>query len=252
MARGKDPCAPAWRLGRAFSAAEIQQRLSGLSQCPTSGPGSDEEAARDSSWHHYYSEAIVGREAPGLPEAGGAFERARALVASYAFSDPSIVRGHFDPSLELLGRPMLLELKVMGLRFLCGVVVRATRHDSFEDRSVFGFRYDTLQGHLEAGAEWFLLTKEHKTGDVVFRIQAAWREGDLPNWWTRVGFHTFSRPYQRAWHRLAYVRLRAAIHSRGLPPLPRARAMMHQWQPVIGPPRDVTHAEPGVIIERET
>jgi hypothetical protein len=34
--------------------------------------------------------------------------------------------------------------------------------------------------------------------------------------------------------------------------LPRSRAIMHQWQPVIGPPRDVTHATPGVIIERET
>jgi uncharacterized protein (UPF0548 family) len=247
-----DACAPAWRWARGFSAAELAQRLSVLSQCQTSGPGSDEEAARDPSWHHYYSEAIIGREAPGLPEPGGAFEQARKLVASYAFSDPGIVQGYFDPSLELRGRPMLLELKVMGLRFLCGVVVRATRDDTFEDRSVFGFRYDTLQGHLESGAEWFLLTKEHKSGDVSFRIQAAWREGTLPNWWTRIGFHTFSRPYQRAWHRLAYVRLRTAIKSRDLPPLPRSRAIMHQWQPVIGPPRGLAKQPPGVIIERET
>ncbi len=247
-----NPCAPAWRWARTFSPDELQYRLSALSQCSSSGPASDDEAARDPSWHHYYSEAVIGREPPGPPEAGGAFEQARKLVAGYEFSDPSIVRGYFDPLLELRGRPMLLELKVMGLHFLCGVVVRETRQEATKDRTLFGYRYDTLEGHLESGAEWFLLTKDHGSGDVRFRIQAAWREGTLPNWWTRIGFHAFARPYQRAWHRLAYQRLRTAIRAQNLPPLPRSRAIMHQWQPTIGPPRDVATQAPGVVVERES
>ena len=28
-------------------------------------------------------------------------------------------------------------------------------------QSVFGFRYDTLEGHIEQGFEWFLLQKRH-------------------------------------------------------------------------------------------
>ena len=28
------------------------------------------------------------------------------------------------------------------------------------------FRYDTLEGHIERGYEWFLLTKDHATGGI--------------------------------------------------------------------------------------
>ena len=243
-----DACAPVWRWGRGFEAEELQRRLRGLEQCPSSGPSSDEEAARDPSWNHYYSEAVIAQERPGPPEPGGAFQQARQLVSSYAFSDPGIVQGYFDARRALSGRPMLLELKVLGLHFLCGVVVRATRDEQLTGRSVFGFRYDTLEGHLESGAEWFLLSKDHESGAVQFRIQAAWREGNLPNWWTRLGFHALARPYQRAWHRLAYVRLRNFMKARDLPPLPHARVIMQQWRPPLAAPS----TESGAILEHES
>jgi uncharacterized protein (UPF0548 family) len=44
------------------------------------------------------------------------FERARVALANYQFSDPNIVIAHFDPALPLLGRRMLLEIQVLGLR----------------------------------------------------------------------------------------------------------------------------------------
>jgi uncharacterized protein (UPF0548 family) len=131
---------------------------------------------------------------------------------------------------------MLLELKVLGLHLLCGVMVRAIRDERTAATSTWGFRYDTLEGHVEAGAEWFLLSKEHATGKVRFRIQATWHEGTLPNWWTRLGFRVLSARYQRAWHRAAYARLRALVGARDLPPLPHGRAILQPWHPPVTSP----------------
>ena len=236
-------CAPLWRWGSGFRREELEERLAALAHCRSSGPVSDAEDAHDASWHHYYSEALIAREKPGPAEPGAAFERARSLIADYSFSDPSIVRGYFATGSALKGRAMLLELQVLGLHFLCGVVVRETRDEVSETRSVFGFRYDTLEGHLESGAEWFLLSKDHASGEVSFRIQAAWRQGDMPNWWMALGFHALSRPYQRAWHRQAYQRLRTFVQAHDLPPLPRGRAIMHAWRPNVPASSPIAESE---------
>ena len=226
------PLEPIRRWGRGFSPEEIQRKLAELPALASTGPKSENEVADDPTWHHYYSEALIALEAPGPPETGGAFEHARRAITEYAFSDPSIVQGYFDATRELVGRPMLLELKVLGLHLLCGVTVQAVRDEQTADTSTWGFRYDTLEGHVESGAEWFLLSKEHATGKVRFRIQATWHEGSLPNWWTRLGFSVLSARYQRAWHRTAYARLRTLVGSHNLPPLPHRRAILHTWQPI--------------------
>jgi uncharacterized membrane protein/uncharacterized protein (UPF0548 family) len=204
---------PEWRIGRGWSPAELARRLADLRQQMVT-------AAPDLGGARHHSEAVVFREPPGPPLADGAFARGCELVRRYEFSDPRIVTGHFDRGAGLQGRHMLLEIKVLGLRYLCGVVVGAVADRREADRSLFGFRYDTLASHIEAGAEWFLLTKDHASGEVRFRIEALWREGQLPNWWSRAGFKLLAPRYQRAWHRLAYLRLRAALQARGLPALP--------------------------------
>jgi uncharacterized protein (UPF0548 family) len=226
---------PIYRWARGFSESELERELGRLPERASTGPSSESEAARDPSWHHYYSEALIAREAPGVPEPGGPFERARQGIAEYAFSDPHIVQAHFDHGRPLQGRPMLLELKILGLHLLCGVVVRAVRDEQSSASTTWGFRYDTLEGHVEAGAEWFLLSKVHATGEVRFRIQAAWHAGTLPNWWTRIGFHLLSRRYQRAWHRAAHSRLRTLVDARDLPPLPHASVILQAWQPSVAP-----------------
>jgi len=227
---------PVYRWWRDFTPPEVARELARLPARHSTGPRSDAETIADPSWHHYYSEAVIAQEVPGPPHPGGAFEHARRAVTEYAFSAPDIVQGHFDPTQGLMGRPMLLELKVLGLHLLCGVAVRAVRDDRTPDATIWGYRYDTLQGHVESGAEWFLLKKEHATGTVRFRIQAAWHEGTLPNWWTRIGFAVLAQRYQRAWHRQAYVRLRAIVGARDLPPLPDRRAILKAWQPSVPTP----------------
>lgn len=158
-------------------------------------------------WSAHRSTAIVARELPGAPAPGGAFERLCTAVADYEFSDPAIVTAHFDRDTPLEKRRLLLELKVLGLRYLCAAAVMKVRDQRDDVASYFGFRYDTLQGHIERGEEWFLLTKLHATGDIRFEISARWRAGDFPNWWSRAGFAGLGHYYQKRWHIHAHRRL---------------------------------------------
>ena len=191
-----------WRFLRGWDDGELLARLSGLSAVDRNF----DPAVKD-GWSAHRSSAIVAREAPGPALEGGAFRRLCHAVADYEFSDPSIVTAHFDADVPLEKRRLLLELKVLGLRYLCAAVVMKVRDESNDKSTWFGFRYDTLQGHIERGEEWFLLTKTHATGDIRFEISARWRAGDFPNWWSRVGFAGLGHHYQKQWHMRAHRRL---------------------------------------------
>jgi len=202
-----------WRIFRTWSGDELARRLAAVARLsPSVAPGTV-QLTPETGWNHVLSQGVIGRETPGPPETDGAFSHARRLIERFSFSDVRIVVGHFDRGSVLRGRNFLLELKSMGLHFLCPVRVGAVREESGEERTVFGYRYDTLHGHIERGREWFLLTKDHRTGEITFRIEAGWLPGEFPNWWSRLGFHLLGKRYQRAWHRLAYEHLRAALRN---------------------------------------
>lgn len=230
---------PDWRIHRGWSAAELEQRLADVPRLTSTAPRSEQDA-QDARWRRYHSQAVIAREPPGRPLPDGPFMRARKLITLYAFSDPRIVEAHFDPRGALAGRPMLLELKSIGGRFLCAVRVGAVRDDGDVDQTVWGYRYDTCAGHIESGWEWFLLTKRHETGEIWFRIEAVWRPGDFPNLVTRAGFALLGKRYQRAWHRLAYLRLRELLDARGLPAVPRGSRLVHLGPELPTPPSLVT------------
>ncbi len=122
---------------------------------------------------------------------------------------------------------MLLEMKALGFRFLAGVIVGAIRRESSPAETTFGFRYDTLDGHIEAGWEWFLLKKSHATGDIRFRIAADWQPGDFPNRWSRIGFGVLGPTYQRRWTRRAHARLRRLLEEGRDVPTPD-RQLLHE------------------------
>jgi uncharacterized protein (UPF0548 family) len=191
-----------WRFLKGWSEPELVRRIGGLHQLDRNF----DPAVRD-GWSAHRSSAVVAREQAGRPEKHGAFERLCVAVADYEFSDPAIVTAHFDATVPLSARRLLLELKVLGLRYLCAAVVMKVRDEHTADMSWFGFRYDTLHGHIERGEEWFLLTKDHATGDIRFEISARWRAGDFPNWWSRVGFAALGQHYQKEWHTRAHRRL---------------------------------------------
>jgi uncharacterized protein (UPF0548 family) len=192
-----------WRLWSSWPAAAVKARLERARTARVNFDAIEEEMTGERGWHHYHSEALIANEAEGDER----FTRARVALANYKFSDPGIVRAHFDPAEPLLGRRMLLEIQVLGLRYLCPAVVNRVR----EEPDLFGFRYDTLDGHIESGVEWFLLTRDDR-GEIRFRVEARWRKGQFPNWWSRVGFIVLSGHYQRKWHRRAHHRLSLLAH----------------------------------------
>lgn len=220
-----------WRFGREFAANELREELFALDERECNVPARLQPGA-STGFETHCSEAIIAQEPPGVPCEGGPFERACKLTACFEFSDPRIVVGHFDRRRPLLGRPMLLELKALGFRFLAGVRITALRQEVNAHGTVFGYRYDTLAGHPETGAEWFLLCKQHDRGDVSFRIQASWRPGDFPNWWSRAGFELLGRRYQRAWHRLAHLRMRRLLASSEVLALPPSGRILHEGTPL--------------------
>jgi uncharacterized protein (UPF0548 family) len=197
-----------WRLGRGWRNDELTKRLERLRNLPVNFEADQDAMTPARGWNHYRSAAVIGHEPPGQPLEQGPFQRAEIAVANYQFSDPEVVIGHFDSGSRLLGRRMLLEMKaVVVLHYLAGVVVGAVRNEEQNGRHTFAFRYDTLQGHIERGSEWFVLTKDLHSGEIRFEIEAAWLPGDFPNWWSRLGFKLLAPRYQRHWHREAHRRL---------------------------------------------
>jgi uncharacterized protein (UPF0548 family) len=157
--------------------------------------------------------ARLGPEPPGRPAPGGSFERARRVLETFQFSDPRIVAWYFDPAVPFASRNLLHEIRAVGLRYLCGVRVVELRSEELNDRSSFVFRIVTLEGHIERGTEWFLLSKDHATGEVRFSIKAIWRPGQFPNWWSWIGFRCVAPIYRRIWHRHAVARLGGTLIS---------------------------------------
>ena len=194
-----------WRLFRGWTSEELRVRLDRLATVPTNFEGAEEELSGERGWHHWHSEAVIAREADASDVR---FARARVALANYQFSDPRIVVAHFDPRGALLGRRIILEIKVFGLHCLCAAVVTQVR----DEGDVFGFRYDTLDWHIERGMEWFLLTRDEH-GNIRFRIEARWQRGVLPNWWMRAGFAVLAGYYQRKWHRRAHWLLSRFAHD---------------------------------------
>jgi uncharacterized protein (UPF0548 family) len=227
-----------WRIGRGWSEEEITERIDRLRELPVNFQADYSEMRPETGWNTYHSEALIAREPPGPPLAEGPFRRAEVAVANYHFSDPDIVIGHFDADSRLLGRRMLLEMRaVRVLRYAAGVVVGSVLFEEQDGCSTFGFRYDTLQGHIEMGSEWFLLRKRQDTGEITFRIEAAWLPGQFPNWWSRLGFRLLGPRYQRRWHHEAHWRLFRIAHG-GMPASPFVDDL------------GIAHAGPDVVYER--
>lgn len=225
-----------WRFGRGWTEEELAMRLAALAPLNRNFDPSERKTP-ETGWRRHSSETTVAREGGGMPEPAGPFQRAREAVSRYEFSDPGIVTAHFDPDESLEGRRMLLELKTLGLRFLAGTVVSEVRDESTDAETVFGFRYDTLAGHIESGWEWFLLTKAHATGDIRFRIAADWQPGDFPNRWSRVGFGLLGPYYQRRWTRRSHARLRHLLAA---------------GRPVPEPEGELLHEGPERITDRRS
>jgi len=217
-----------WRYLRGWSDDEVAARLERSEALPLNF-SVDDPLTIENGWNHVRSHATIAREAPGPP--AEAFGRAWRAITVFEHSDPRIVVGHFRADVPLERRRILLQLQVFGLRFLCPARVGSVREESDGAVTRRGFTIETLEGHIERGRELFLLEKDHATGEVRFRIEAAWQEGDFPNAWSHAGFEILGRRYQRAWHRLAHLRLRRLAAGPEVHPAGEAFAHEGHWLP---------------------
>ena len=185
----------------------------------------------DGHWHVDAETVVVGREAAGDPAAGGPWEMARDVVARYEFTDGRIIRAVFRPADDLLGRDMLLEGRFGPLRFYLGVrvtgVTDETRDGSDGAERVWGWSYQTLDGHLEQGRLSYEVIKNLASGQVAFRISGYSRRAPIPGVVVRLGFMVFGRWTQRRFYQSVQRRLLALVQAgqRGAPlPRPDVRA----------------------------
>jgi uncharacterized protein (UPF0548 family) len=166
----------------------------------------------DASWHHDDQREALPYEEPGAPVAEGGWEIARRLMRGYEFADPSIVRAYYDPDAPLEGRDMLLELRFLGLRFLAGVrineVYDRTSEVSGRPVRVWGWSYQTLEGHLEKGQMHWEVWKWLDTGEVEFRVHSVSKRAEIRNPVVRIGFRLFGRREQLRFLRSTRRRMR--------------------------------------------
>jgi uncharacterized protein (UPF0548 family) len=183
-------------------------------------------------WHDDALSQPLPAEAPGAPEPGGSWEIARRLMEDYRMADPAIVRATWDRSAPLLGREMLLELRLYRVLSV-HARVRVTRVWE-EDRilegraaRVFGYEYATLRGHVELGRMDYEVYKWRDDGAVEFRLHAHSRAAEDGAPWVRLGFRLFGRReqvrfYLRCCERMARFTTRE-LGLRDEPPRPAVR-----------------------------
>jgi uncharacterized protein (UPF0548 family) len=156
-------------------------------------------------------------EAPGPPERGGTWERAKGVMETYDFADPAIVRATYARESPLEGRDMLLEARFLGLRFRFGVrvsqVTDGMRVEAGRPVRVWGWSYRTLQGHLEMGQMDYELWKWLDDGAVEFRIHVVSRAARIPNPIVRLGFRLFGRREQVRFARRALARMTERVRE---------------------------------------
>lgn len=166
----------------------------------------------ENGWHLDDLCVRLPAEPPGPPVEGGSWEIAQRLMRGYEFADPSIVRATYDPDQPLEGRVMLLELRFHGLRFHGGVRVSRVydeeRADEGRAARVWGWGYQTLEGHLEMGEMDWQVWKWLDTGEVEFRIHAYSRPARDRGPIVRFGFWLFGRREQLAFLESTLQRMR--------------------------------------------
>jgi uncharacterized protein (UPF0548 family) len=220
---------------RLLSRVDEGTRLDELSRLrvnydPARAPERGAEAA-EGHWHVDSDATVIGHEGPGPPECGAAWETARRLVGQYEFADARILRGVYRRDAELLSRDMLLEARFFGLRFYLGVrvtgVIDEERDTGRGPERVWGWWYQTLEGHLEQGRLSYEVIKNLETGQVTFRVAGYSRPAPIENRVIRWGFRIFGRWTQERFYRNIQSRMtglvRAAQRGQTLP-APEVRA----------------------------
>jgi uncharacterized protein (UPF0548 family) len=172
-----------------------------LAQRRTNFDVADLPAVTTDPWHVDDYCRRLPAEPPGDPVSGGTWEIAKRLMTDYEFADPSMVRAAYDPEAPLLGRDMLLEIRFFAIHVFVGVRVSEifdeVREVDGRPVKVWGWAYQTLDGHLERGQMDYQLWKWLDTGEIEYRIHAVSELlENVGNPFVRLGFRLVGRREQ--------------------------------------------------------
>ena len=78
---------------------------------------------------------------------------------------------------------------------------------------VWGWSYQTLQGHLEQGRLSYEVIKNLTTGQVLFRVSGYSRMAPIPSPVVRLGFRLFGRWTQQRFYVAAQRRMRELVQA---------------------------------------
>jgi uncharacterized protein (UPF0548 family) len=180
-----------------------QQRLAALKGRPLNYDPALPHSEADGWRVDDYCEPLP-TEPPGEPLPGGPFERCQTLLREYKVADPKMVVATYDHDSDLVGRDMLLEIRFGPIRLHMGTrigdVTDETRVEDDRRVRIWGWAYQTLEGHIEQGQMNWEVWKWLDTGEVQFRIHSYSRNAKARNWFVNTGFKLVGQ-----WQRRVYL-----------------------------------------------
>jgi uncharacterized protein (UPF0548 family) len=193
---------------------DVAAALDGLRRLSINYDEADAPVAQHrGNWHIDNPRTHIAREPAGPPVPAGAWEIACELVKAYEFADPNIVRAVYRPTEELLGRDMLLEGRFLAFRFYLGVRVTEVVDEIRDGKRIWGWGYQTLEGHLEQGKLIYEVIKDVRSGDVEIQIRSYSRRAQIANPVLRLGFAMFGRRTQLKFYAAVGRRLRNIVQA---------------------------------------
>lgn len=178
-----------------------------------------ESFTKVNGWHDDEHSIDLPAEAPGQPVPGGSFEQAKRVLKDYEFPDPGLVAGIFIPDDALDARVMMIRARFLIFTFYFGVRISGIVDEERTDEQkgpahVWGYSYQTLEGHFEMGEITFQVWKFIDSGEVEFRIHAWSKTGLIRNPFYRLGFALFGRGLQLRFARTALQRMQQIVIDR--------------------------------------
>lgn len=195
----------------AFERVDVPAVLADL-QHRTANFSSDQVNER--TWNTDLHRVWLTPETPGDPEPDGCWQTGCQMIADYDFCPPEIVRAAFDPTGQLLGRTMLLEGRFSALRLYLPVRITTVIDERRPPKQrIWGFSYDTLQGHLERGRLTYEVIKHEDSGHVEFTITAYSQRAPSVGPIISLGWALFGRRRQLLFYRRCGQRMQALTSS---------------------------------------
>jgi len=216
-------------VGPPWLGGEVRPQLERIRELKLNFDPAGLSSVKRDAWHVDDYCRSLPPEPPGEPIPSGSFETAKRLLRDYEFADPSRIRAYYWADAPLEHRYMLLEIRYLTLRVRVGVrigdVFDEVREIDGRSARIWGWAYQTLEGHLERGQMDYQVWKWLDTGEVEYRIHAVAQVAESRRPILNLGFRLVGRRQQVRFARRCAERMedlvKMRLNARLREPLPR-------------------------------